>query len=54
MKVKESITGKYTYCEVKLVWEGEGSVLLNGKRGDNGHKVIIFGQHVPNESNRKR
>lgn len=54
MKVSQSITGKYNYTELKVASEGEGSVVLNGKRSDNGAKVIIFGQHVPSESNKKR
>ncbi len=48
MKVKESIVGKYTYTELKVASIGEGTALLVGKRSDNGTKVIIFAQHVPN------
>lgn len=54
MKVKENVTGKYTYTDLKVASEGEGSLLLNGKRSDNGAKVIIFAQHVPSQSNKKR
>jgi hypothetical protein len=53
MKVKESIAGKYTYAELKVASEGEGTALLLGKRSDNGTKVIILAQHVPSESNKK-
>lgn len=53
MRVQETITAKITYTDVKLVSENNGAVVLNAKRGDNGHKVIIYGQRLDDEATKK-